>query len=89
MESDIQNSRLGYKNIEVVARKMTKSPVHGLGRNRNHRPDRSPFHPAAANINMKGKKTKKMSCWCCVCVDFREEMMQKEHDKEMKQIGDE
>ena len=60
---------------------MAKSPVYGLGRNRNR--NRGPFHAAAANINMCGKKTKKMSCWCCVCIDMREDIQAKEHRKEI------
>lgn len=60
---------------------MAKSPVYGRGRNRKH--NKGPFHPAAANINMKGKKSKTMSCWCCVCVDMRDEIRDKEHHKEI------
>jgi len=51
---------------------MSKSPVHGLGRNRKHRKNRTPFHASAANINMKGRKETMMSCRWCVCIDFRE-----------------
>ena len=38
----------------------------------------------AGNVNMKGKKYKLMRCKCCVCVDFREKDLNKEHKKEMK-----
>lgn len=64
---------------------MAKSPVYGRGRNRKHRASRnSTFHAAAANINMKGKKTKPDHCWCCVCIDFREDLREKEHRKEIR-----
>lgn len=63
---------------------MPKSSVHVLGRNRKHRPNRkAPFHASAANVNMKGKKEKLMSCWCCVCIYFREHELKKQHEKEM------
>ena len=67
---------------------MAKSPVYGMGRNRNHRAPRSPYHAAAANINMRGKKNKTMSCWCCVCVDMREQIMYNIHKKEMRDERD-
>ena len=60
---------------------MAKSPVYGRGRNRDH--NKGPFHPAAANINMHGKKTKVDKCWCCVCIDMRDDMIKKIHNKEM------
>ena len=63
---------------------MAKSPVYGRGRNRKHRAPRSPYHAAAANINMKGKKTKGMSCWCCECIDMREKIVYSIHNKEMR-----
>jgi hypothetical protein len=62
---------------------MAKSPVYGRGRNRKHRAPRGPFHAAAANINMKGKKSKLDSCWCCACIDFREDIQRKDHKKEI------
>ena len=55
-----------------------------MGRNRKHRAPRGPFHAAAANINMRGKKTKRMSCWCCVCVDMRDKIQYNIHTKEMR-----
>jgi len=61
---------------------MAKSPVYGLGRNRKR--NRGPFHAAAANINMRGKKTKLTSCWCCVCIDMREYILYRIHKKEMR-----
>ena len=63
---------------------MAKSPVYGMGRNRKHRAQRGPVHAAAANINMRGKKTKRMSCWCCVCVDMRDKIQYNIHTKEMR-----
>jgi 3-deoxy-D-manno-octulosonate 8-phosphate phosphatase KdsC-like HAD superfamily phosphatase len=41
-------------------------------------------HAAAANINMHGKKTKRMDCWCCVCIDFRDKLRDAQHKKEMR-----
>lgn len=66
---------------------MAKSPIYGRGRNRKR--NRGPFHAAAANINMRGKKTKLMSCWCCECIDMREKMLYAIHKKEMKGEDDE
>jgi hypothetical protein len=63
---------------------MSKSPVFGMGRNRNHRPPRSPFHASAANINMHGKKTKRMSCSCCTAIDLRDNILRKIHLAESK-----
>lgn len=64
---------------------MAKSPVYGLGRNWKHRPKRkSKFAPSAANIKMKGKKEKQMSCGCCVCLDLRDKMMRKVFEDEIK-----
>ena len=63
---------------------MAKSPVYGRGRNRDHKPRGSLNHPAAANINMHGKKTKVDKCWCCVCIDMRDDMIKKIHNKEMR-----
>jgi hypothetical protein len=63
---------------------MAKSPVYGAGRNRGHRPLRSPLHKAAANINMHGKKTKSLPCWCCVCIDMRDNMIKEIHTKEIR-----
>lgn len=62
-----------------------KSPVFGLGRNWYHRATSSPRHPAAANINLKGKKAKSMSCGCCVCIDMRSDYAKKLHMREMRE----
>lgn len=62
---------------------MAKSPVYGLGRNRKHKPRGSTNHPAAANVNMRGKKSKAMSCWCCECIDMRDKLRAAEHNKEI------
>ena len=63
---------------------MAKSPVYGRGHNRDHRPLKSPLHPSAANINMRGKKSKPDHCWCCVCIDMRGDIIKKIHKKEMQ-----
>lgn len=62
-----------------------KSPVFGLGRNRKHRAHSSKVNSAAANVNMRGKKEKSMSCYCCVCVDYRDDMIKAIHTKEMRE----
>ena len=38
----------------------------------------------AGNVNMKGKKYKLMRCGCCACLDMRDDVLKKEHEKEMK-----
>ena len=63
---------------------MPKSQVYGLGRNRKHRPLKSKFHASAANVNMKGKKSRLMGCNCCVCIDLRAQELYKIHRKEMR-----
>lgn len=60
---------------------MAKSPVWGLGR--NYKRSRS-NHACAGNVNMKGKKTKRMSCGCCSCIDFREKIRYNKDYKMMK-----
>lgn len=67
---------------------MAKSPVYGRGRNRKHRAVGGPFHPAAANINMRGKKSRVDHCWCCVCIDMRDEIMYRIHKMEMRDERD-
>ncbi len=70
---------------------MAKSPVYGRGRNRKHRAKRQknvPIHAAAANINMRGKKSKVDHCWCCVCIDMREEIIYRIHKKQMRDDRD-
>lgn len=63
---------------------MSKSPVYGLGRNRNHRPPKAVMRASAANVNMHGKKHKVMGCYCCYCVDLREDILKKLHTKEIR-----
>ena len=46
---------------------------------------KSPVANHAGNVNMKGKKYKLMRCRCCVCMDFRDRELKKEHTKEMKE----
>ena len=41
----------------------------------------------AGNVNMKGKKYKLRHCGCCWCIDFRDDVLKKEHKKEMKEYG--
>ena len=41
----------------------------------------------AGNVNMKGKKERIMGCRCCVCIDFREDELKKEHMKEIASYG--
>lgn len=62
---------------------MAKSPVFGSGRNWHHRPVGAKHHPAAANVNMHGKKHKSMSCGCCDCIDMRDKLLLSIHTKEM------
>lgn len=63
---------------------MAKSPVYGRGRNRKHRAPGGPFHAAAANINMRSKKSKPDHCRCCVCIDMRDKILHNIHKKEMR-----
>jgi phosphoribosylformylglycinamidine (FGAM) synthase-like amidotransferase family enzyme len=44
---------------------------------------KSPVAHGAGNVNMKGKKYKLMRCRCCVCIDFRDRELKKEHRKEI------
>jgi hypothetical protein len=67
---------------------MAKSPVYGRGRNRKHRAPRGPVHPAAANINMRGKKSRLDHCWCCVCIDMRDKIMYNIHKQEIRDERD-
>lgn len=62
---------------------MAKSPVYGAGRNRKHRPSGSAHHPSAANINMRGKKSKSRGCMCCECIDMRDKLLLAQHRKEI------
>ena len=65
---------------------MAKSPVYGRGRNRSR--NKGPIHAAAANINMRGKKSKVDRCWCCYCIDMREEIIYRIHKKQMRDDKD-
>ncbi len=47
---------------------------------------KSPVVHGAGNVNMKGKKYKLMRCRCCVCIDFRERELKKEHKKEINEL---
>jgi hypothetical protein len=35
------------------------------------------------NANLKGRKTKRLRCGCCTAVNFKQDMLKKEHQKEM------
>ena len=65
---------------------MAKSPVYGRGRNRSR--NKGPIHAAAANINMRGKKSRVDHCWCCHCIDMRDEILYNIHKKEMRDERD-
>jgi len=34
---------------------------------------------------MKGKKSKRMACGCCDCIDFREKVLYTEHTKDINE----
>jgi len=67
---------------------MAKSQVYSQGRNYKVRSRRKntfgPYHASAGNINMHGKKTRLMACRCCVCIDMRDDIHEKEHREEME-----
>jgi len=65
---------------------MAKSPIYGRGRNRKR--NKGPVHAAAANINMRGKKSRVDRCWCCECIDFREKILYSIHKKQMRDERD-
>lgn len=46
---------------------------------------KSPRHLSAGNVNLKGKKSHRMGCGCCVCYDLREENLNKIVSKEIKE----
>lgn len=46
---------------------------------------KSPVVHGAGNINMKGKRYRLLRCGCCVAVDFRDDVLKKEHLKEIKE----
>lgn len=39
---------------------------------------------SAGNANLKGKKTKTLSCQCCDLRNFKDEELLKEHEKEIQ-----
>lgn len=45
---------------------------------------RSVVYRGAGNINLHGKKYKRLSCGCCDVVDFRDEYTLKLHEQEMR-----
>lgn len=45
---------------------------------------KSPVAYGAGNVNMKGKKYKRMRCGCCHCIDMREDELKKQHQKEIQ-----
>lgn len=36
------------------------------------------------NANLKGRKTKRLSCSCCTAVNFKEDMLKKIHIQEIR-----
>jgi len=38
----------------------------------------------AGNIKLRGKKTRPLSCMCCVAVNFKDMIREKEADREIK-----
>ena len=63
----------------------SRLPLH----NKRKRMVKSIHGNHAGNVNMKGKKYKLMRCRCCVCLDFRDRELKKEHRKEMKEAKNE
>lgn len=39
---------------------------------------------SAGNVNLRGKKTKNLSCNCCDLRNFKDEELLREHNKEIK-----
>ena len=37
------------------------------------------------NFNLKGKKSMTLGCGCCTATNIKDEVLEKEHNKEMKQ----
>ena len=58
-----------------------KSPIYGGGRNHKHRAQAS--NRSAANVNLRGKKYRLMTCKCCYCIDERDSIKRKLLDKEI------
>jgi hypothetical protein len=59
--------------------------VFGRGRNKKHKGG-GPVIGAAANINMRGKKSKVDKCRCCECIDMRDDILLALHKKEMRVV---
>lgn len=80
---------MNYDNFQAITQenKRAKSPVYGRGRNRSRNKD--PVHAAVANINMRGKKSRVDHCWCRVCIDMCDDLVYKEHMKEIRRGKDE
>ena len=38
----------------------------------------------AGNANLKGRKTKRLRCGCCTAVNFKQDLLKKEHKKEIR-----
>ena len=47
------------------------------------------FGAKAGNVKMRGKKTRLMSCKCCMMMDFREECRKKEAEEEIRLLEQE
>ena len=45
---------------------------------------KSPSYTAQSNL--KGKKTKLLACRCCEIINFKEKILKKIHNKEMKEL---
>jgi hypothetical protein len=45
---------------------------------------KSPVAHGAGNINLKGKKSKVLSCNCCEAIDFRERELARQAQKEIR-----
>ncbi|MCE6959612.1 hypothetical protein LAZ40_11160 [Cereibacter sphaeroides] len=63
---------------------MAKSPVYGVTRGPTAR--RRTFHAAAGSVNLKGRRTRRMSCGCCTCLDLRGRVIDRQHAREMRDL---
>ena len=63
-----------------------KSPV--FGKHRGRFTSKRTWNPCAGNVNMRGKKTKRMSCGCCICIDMRGRVTDKIHREYMRRGDD-
>jgi G3E family GTPase len=59
-----------------------KSPVYGQYRGRTKR--KRTIHASAGNVNMRGKRTKRMGCLCCECMDLRPRMLRQIAQNELR-----